>query len=328
MRTTPGRLPSRPNLLFLLLLSLASATAAAAQQTTPECRCVDADGNPIENCRCFRMPSFQEPMVRMFGAPRARIGVSLEENADGARIREVAEDSPAADAGLQAGDVITRVEGRSLLEPLADAARERRIDETGDVAVQRLMAMAQDWEVGTAVEVEYLRGAERRTVEISPEENPARFSIVGGPGRVRVFGDGDRPFVDAFGPDGRARVLLDSIANFEFPREAFRFSTACRRDADALVFFGGNCVDGVHLVELNPELGGYFGATSGVLVTEVDDSSNLGLQAGDVLLSIDGRAVTTPEQVTRILSSYSGSEEIRIRIRRHDQETEVTGTRR
>ena len=95
-----------------------------------------------------------------------------------------------------------------------------------------------------------------------------------------------------------------------------------------MVFFGGNCVDGLHLAELNAQLGDYFGATSGVLVTEVDDSSNLGLQAGDVLLSIDGRAVTTPDQVTRILSSYSGSEEIRLRIRRHDQEPEVTGTRR
>jgi S1-C subfamily serine protease len=266
------------------------------------------------------------PLTALFGAPRARIGVSLDEHADGAAITQVLDDSPAQAAGLAAGDVITRLDGRSLLEPLADAARERRIDETGDVAVQRMMAMAQDWEVGTPVEVEYLRAGERRTVQISPEENPTRVSIVG-PGEVRVFGDNLRPYVDAFGRDGRARILLDSLAGGDFAR-GFRFSTACTTRGRAVVMFGSDCVDGLRLIELNPELGDYFGTSTGVLVTEVDDNSNLGLQAGDVLLAIDGRAVTTPDQVSRILGSYSANEEISIRIRRRNEEMEVTGTRR
>jgi predicted metalloprotease with PDZ domain len=319
----------RPDLLFSLLLLLASAAPAAGQRTDTDCRCVDAAGNPIEDCRCFRMPRIEEPLVRMFGTPRARIGVSLEEHQEGAEINEVLDDSPAQAAGLAAGDVITRLDGRSLLEPLADAARERRIDENGDVAVQRLMAMAQEWRVGTPVQVEYLRGGERRTVQVTPEENPTRFSILGAPGRVRVFGgDGVRPFGDAFGPDERGRAILDPLARFEFPQGVLRFSSACTRQGRALVVFGSDCVDGLRLVPLNAQLGDYFGTASGVLVTDVDDSSNLGLQAGDVVLAIDGRSVTTPEQVARILSSYESEEEITIRIRRRNQETEVTGTRR
>jgi predicted metalloprotease with PDZ domain len=331
-----------PRVLFSLLLMLASAVPAVAQQRDVNCRCVDANGNPIENCTCFRTPIIREPLVRMFGAARARIGVSLEESADGAAITQVADDSPAQAAGLAVGDVITRLDGRSLLEPLADAARERRIDENGEVAVQRLMAMAQDWDVGDAVQVEYLRNGQRRTVELTTQENPTSYSIMtDAPGRVRVFGrsgDGDaafRPYVfgpdsnfDFFNPDGRARIMLDSISNMEFPRGSFRFSVGCRRGGDALVMFGADCVDGIRLIELNPELGDYFGTSTGVLVTEVDDATTLGLQPGDVVLSIDGRAVTTPEQVSRIVGSYGNGEEIRFRVRRRNQETEVTGTRR
>jgi S1-C subfamily serine protease len=117
------------------------------------------------------------------------------------------------------------------------------------------------------------------------------------------------------------------LAGGDFAR-GFRFSTGCATRGRAVVVFGSDCVDGLRLIELNAELGDYFGTSTGVLVTEVDDSSNLGLQAGDVLLSIGGRAVTTPDQVARILSSYSANEEVSIRIRRRNQETEVTGTRR
>jgi predicted metalloprotease with PDZ domain len=318
---------------------LASAAPATAQQTDVTCRCVDANGNPIENCRCFRMPNVREPLVRMFGAARARIGVSLEENADGAAITQVLDGSPAQAAGLAVGDVITRLDGQSLLEPLADATRERRINENGDVAVQRLMAIAQDWNVGDAVQVEYQRSGQRRTVDITTEENPTSFNVMTDqPGRVRVFGrsgdGGDFRFFGPdgsnfgfFGPDARARIMFDSLSNLDFPRATYRFSIGCRRGGDALVMLGADCVDGVRLVELNPELGDYFGTSTGVLVTEVDDASTLGLQAGDVILSIDGRAVTAPEQVSRIVGSYGNDEQIRFRVRRRNQETEVTGTR-
>jgi hypothetical protein len=273
MSTTRGRLQPRPSLLFSLFLLLAAAcilqavpaSPAAAQQPNVDCRCVDADGNPIENCRCFRMPRGTEPVIRMFGVARARFGVSLEEHAEGAAVTQVLDASPAQAAGLAAGDVITRLDGRSLLEPLADAARERRIDETGDVAVQRLMAMAQAWEVGTPVEIEYLRGTDRRTIQISPEENPSRLGFVG-PGEIRMFGDNFRPYVDAFGTDGRARILIDSLAGGDF-RRGFRFSTACTTQGRAVVTFGNDCVDGLRLIELNPELGDYFGTSTGVLVT-------------------------------------------------------------
>ena len=327
-----GRRPWGPRAKLLLLLAvftpLGTPSLLEAQQTR-ECRCVDANGNPIENCRCFTMPDLSG--VRFFGDARARIGVSLEETVDGARITEVMDDSPAQAAGLQTGDLILSVGGQSLREPLANQDRERRIDETGDVAVQRLMALARDWEPDTPVTLEIQRGTERRTISVEPEEAPAQ-AFAFGPGDVRVFGN------------GRA-LQLDSVRNFRFEMDTlglrglmlradslgrasvFRFSNNCG-GARGLNAFGADCVDGVRLVELNPELGEYFGATSGVLVSEVDDGSTLELRPGDVILSVGGRAVTTADQALRIIASYSADEEVPMRVRRKGQELDVSGRRR
>lgn len=99
--------------------------------------------------------------------------------------------------------------------------------------------------------------------------------------------------------------------------------------AFAILAGGGNCVDGVEFVELNPDLAEYFeAADGGVLVTEVSPESTLGLRAGDVLVAVDGREVRDPGHVRRILSSYQGDEEVRLRILRKGQEMEVLGRRR
>jgi membrane-associated protease RseP (regulator of RpoE activity) len=328
-----GRRPWWPGAQLFLLVALftqESAPRLEAQQTR-ECRCVDADGRTIENCRCFTMPTV--PQVRVFGAPRARIGVSLEETVDGASITDVLDDSPAETAGLQEGDLILGVGGQSLRQPLQNRERERRIDESGDVAVQRLMALALDWQPGTPVELEIQRGAGRRTVTVEPEEAPEPAFTMR-PGDMRVFGNG-------------RGVLLDSLRGFRFDMDSLRIARPFGVRADSLgraslLRFSGNCfgvrgglaafqmdcVDGVQLVELNPELGEYFGTTRGVLVASVEDGSSLELRPGDVILSIGGRAVESPDQAQRILSSYSPDEDVPIRIRRRGEEMDLTGRRR
>jgi S1-C subfamily serine protease len=88
-------------------------------------------------------------------------------------------------------------------------------------------------------------------------------------------------------------------------------------------------VDGVELLELNPDLAEYFEAPDGgVLVTEVSEDSPLGLRAGDVLVAIDGREVRDPDHVRRILASYETDEEVRLRVIRQGREIEVLGRRR
>ena len=83
---------------------------------------------------------------------------------------------------------------------------------------------------------------------------------------------------------------------------------------------------GLHLTELNPGLAEYFSTDAGVLVLEVDDGSPLGLQAGDVILAIDGREVEEQRDVGRILRSYEGGEEVSFSVIRKGQQITVEGT--
>jgi putative serine protease PepD len=74
------------------------------------------------------------------------LGVSLADADGGARITQVASGSPAADAGLQAGDVITAIDGRAV--------------STADDVVQRLSAMRP----GDSVTLSVQRGGSTATV--------------------------------------------------------------------------------------------------------------------------------------------------------------------
>jgi S1-C subfamily serine protease len=84
-------------------------------------------------------------------------------------------------------------------------------------------------------------------------------------------------------------------------------------------------VQGVEFIDLNPELGEYFGADSGVLVVEVDEESTLGLMAGDVVLAVGAREVDTVGRVLRLIRSYEEDEPIRFRIMRQGSEVVAQG---
>jgi hypothetical protein len=153
-------------------------------------------------------------------------------------------------------------------------------------------------------------------------------------GRVRVFGD-DRGFfadslmrgfrfdVDSLRSNARLFGLRADSLRGDGPF-VFRFSNNCMNPR-GFNAFTVDCVDGARLVELNPELGEYFGTTTGVLVSDVEDGSTLQLRPGDVILSIGGRAVATPEQAQRIIASYGDDETVPMRVRRRNQEIDVTG---
>jgi S1-C subfamily serine protease len=113
------------------------------------------------------------------------------------------------------------------------------------------------------------------------------------------------------------------------PNFVVGWSGACpggSRDSVVVAGFSSRCVAGVALEELNPKLGEYFGTTEGVLVTDVDEESSLGLQPGDVILEIGDRDVTDPDRVRRILGTYDDDEAITLRIMRQKREMSVQGT--
>ena len=155
----------------------ASLSAQDVSVTRDACRCVDRDGNEIENCSCFRSIQPENMLARVFrfGDSRARIGVTLDpvqsaaDDARGARVTDILEDGPADDAGVREGDIITRVNGQSLFEPLEDEDEEG-FDLDESIPVQRLLAIARSLNAGDQVEIEYLRDGDGRTAMIEAEE--------------------------------------------------------------------------------------------------------------------------------------------------------------
>jgi hypothetical protein len=99
-------------------------------------------------------------------------------------------------------------------------------------------------------------------------------------------------------------------------------------DVRVMVFGGNGCVDGLQLADMNEGLAAYFGTADGVLVTEVAESATLGLEAGDVILSIGDREVAETQDVRRILASFDIDEPVTFRVRRDNREIQVSGTRR
>lgn len=299
------------------------------QQRQVECRCVDADGNQIDDCTCFRTPRLDMAFAPFGARPRLGISVSTDQgdnvDAQGARVTNVLEDGPASEAGLQEGDIITRVGGQSLLQPL-DAGVEEDLDLDESLPVQRLLSIARGLEAGEQIEIEYLRGGERRTATVEAQELSGRSFAY-------AYGiDPDRIRIDAERLRERVREMRDGMRAFEFrfdpdapdaprPPDVRGF----RGDVPWLMGQLGSSRYGLELVELNEGLGDYFGASEGVLVTEVDEASPLGLRPGDVILRVGDRDVTTPDRVLRLLGTYGDGEEITFRIRRNGSETSVLG---
>jgi hypothetical protein len=311
-------------LLALLLTTL----PGNAQEADRSCRCVDEDGTEIQRCTCFRTPDIEGLVAQLVPfSGRPRLGISIdpgqdaESDADGALVTSVMEDGPADEAGIQAGDVITRVDGVSLTSSMgADAEASFDLDDS--IPVQRLLAVTRELEPGESVEVEYLRDGQLQTtiVEVRDLSGP----VWGGDGSAWPPSWDERRFRE------QMRSLTDGARAWQFrgqgdtPSE-YRFPLDPGPDARLFGRPGPLYGDGLELAEVNPGLGEYFGTEEGVLVLDVDRRSALGLEPGDVVVRIGNRPVATPDRFRRILSSYGDDEDIDFHVLRDGSEVTVTG---
>ena len=322
---------------LLAVVALISAPALVqpleAQQERTECRCVDADGTELEHCSCFRAPQI-EGLLSRYGITqqRPRLGVSVDQgqsaryDADGALVTDVLRGGPADQAGILQGDVILSLDGQSLTESIG-ADRERTFDLDGSAPVQRLLALARELEPSQDVGIEYIRDGERERTTLEARDLSDRW----GENTLVVA-----PTWDAERFRQQMRTLADGMRDqrffFEAPERDMRAQREGRGRGDIRVFGGDRSLyrgsvlgQRIEMVELNPGLGAYFGTDSGVLIIDVDETSDLGLQAGDVILRVGDRAVEMPDRLRRIVSSYGFDEGIPFHVLRNGDEITVTG---
>lgn len=266
--------------------TLATAAACLLAPAIP----VQAQETPAPRPRAqARAP---RPSVFSFSTNRGRIGVVVKTEANetqdkiGAYIEAVTPGGPADDAGLKAGDIITRFKGTAL-----GGARAEEADESGPG--MRLIELARALDPGDTVQVEYRRGTETRRATIVAEDLGSSWATVAPRGEFLMD------------PDFRVRIE-DGI-----PGISYVFGAPWGR---------------LELVTLNADLAEYFGTREGVLVVKAPADTSLPLRGGDVIVSIGGRKPTSPSHAMRILGSYETGESVSLEIVRKQRRSTVTWT--
>lgn len=246
---------------------------------------------------------------------RARLGLSVslearETDSVGAYVQSVTPGGPAAKAGIQSGDLITRLDGKSVVSTTG-----RAVDGEESLAGLRLVEVAAKLEPNDTIKVEFQRGGQRRTVTLVTGDEPVM--AIEGDGRTFVFRT----------PDGG-----QTIEGMRMPGATFERTPApgmqweMRSEGPgATAMFVGRGLGNLELAPLNPDLGSYFGTTEGILVIRVPANSPLGLKGGDVILTVDGRKPSSPSSLIRILRSYDQGESFKFEILRQKKKETVTG---
>lgn len=176
----------------------------------------------------------------------------------GVAVEKVVENSPAATAGLQAGDVIVRFNG----EEVTSTRKLTRL--IGEVAPDH------------QAKITIARAGREQDVTVTMGKRPAPR-----------FADGNF----------QLRTPMPPMPEFkEFPRgEIPRVFTVPGGDGETLIWRSGEGrVIGVGVTPLTKQLASHYGVENGVLINEVRENSpaaKAGLRAGDIIVEIDGKAV-------------------------------------
>ena len=224
-------------------------------------------------------------------ASGTRIGLSIEEvtdtDAEGAVVRDVHADSPAASAGFVDGDVIVEFGGERVR------------------SASQLTRLVRETPAGRTVEATVVRDDIRVELQVTPEAGGTVMAAV--PGRLNSTIEG---FVNRVVPDARRNRVLGFGDFVDFTgRIPVRLGVNVQELSAQLADYFG--VDAGVLV------------TS---VDEESVAATAGLQAGDVITSVDGRAVEDSANLRRRLSVVDPGEDVSIGLTRAGRELELTAT--
>ncbi len=200
----------------------------------------------------------------------------IEIAAPGALITEVVPDSPAADAGLEAGNVITAVDGKAL-------------DETANLA-----AAISQYKPGDKITLEIAKSgasgadAARSEITLTLGENPDQADKA-------LLGVRYRPALGSESLDDKSMPSVPATPNGRLPRMG------------RLPFFQDD------MPSTMPEAQAGAVVKS---VTNDSPAKSAGLQAGDVITGIDGTAVASPQDLVDAVGAKKPGDTVTLTVER------------
>jgi len=225
--------------------------------------------------------------------PELREVLQLGEDTQGVLVAAVNEGSPADKAGVGKGDVIVTLDAKDV----------------GDTS--GLVGMLSKRNPGEIVRVGILRDGQKKAIKVTlgrrPKGAEENFTIRLPESRLpeeREGRDVEIPEIEL--PNLESLPLLE-----HFKLEVNRGRL------------------GVNVVDLNPDLGGYFGTTKGALVTEVlkdTAAEEAGIKAGDIIVKADGKPVENRENLIRILSKREVGDKVGFLVLRKGKEIKLSAT--
>lgn len=275
---------------FLVALILTTGLALAQQPTRPPAPPEPPD-EPLFNTFSFFTDGGYLG-VYAENINRENMGRYHLSSPRGVGVTQVVQGSPAEKAGLRKDDVILRLDGENItsVRKLNRLVSEIAPDQSVRVTVSRGGAEQElTATIGKRDNASTVQGLFRGQPRVWKwEGNPKDFKFEG-------------PFVERFGLD------LD-------------------KDGDLTFLLGNSRRIGVSTMELNKQLADYFGITGGkgVLVTSVTEdgpAATAGVKAGDVITAIDGEAVDSPGDLSRVINRKKEGDVTLTIIRNKSQQT-------
>lgn len=247
--------------------------------------------------------------------PRAVLGITVDTRSRdsdrfGAYVAGVTPSGPADHAGLQAGDIIVSLGGTSL----ASGATRRAVGADESRPYVRLIERMASVDVGKPIQVEYRRGDATRSISVTPESGDQLMAL--GFPQGLTWGDSstDGEYAPFFSTEpGRGFIHLPRPDGH--PSDRFIPPALTIRTVPGLAAFS-SALGNTELAPMNEKLGRYFGTGRGVLIIDTESDNPLGLEAGDVVRAIDGRAIRNPGELGRVIRSYTSGDRITIDITR------------
>jgi serine protease Do len=248
-------------------------------------------------------------LVEIMGGGGGRLGVTVRDltasdvstlklaGPRGVVVDEVEKDSPAAKAGVKAGDVIVQFDGETVR------------------SAQQFTRLVRETPAGRAVKLGVMRDGKRAELDATLAEAKG------------VLQFGGRDFAMWQDQEGvRQRQNLESLReNLNRLRERTPEPPAAQRAPRAprgnQFFFqtpggalgwatpGGRGRLGVTVQDLTPELSTFFGVKDGVLIASVNPDSpaaKAGIKVGDVVTMVNDKTITSTEELVAALGDKDG----------------------